>query len=117
MSAPQWLVSLTIDGLINGVGAVIEFVPLITVLYLLLGFLEDSGYMARAAYVWDNLMRRFGMQGKAFISMIIGFGCTVPAVMSTRTLDNKKDRMITMLISPFMSCGAKLPIYSPDTVV
>jgi ferrous iron transport protein B len=112
VNAPQWLVSLTIDGLINGVGAVIEFVPLITVLYLLLGFLEDSGYMARAAYVWDNLMRRFGMQGKAFISMIIGFGCTVPAVMSTRTLDNKKDRMITMLISPFMSCGAKLPIYS-----
>jgi ferrous iron transport protein B len=85
---------------------------LITVLYFLLGFLEDSGYMARAAYVWDDLMRALGLQGKAFISMIIGFGCTVPGIMSTRTMDNKKDRMITMLINPFMSCGAKLPIYS-----
>ncbi|MFA7671992.1 MAG: ferrous iron transport protein B [Sphaerochaetaceae bacterium] len=112
IKAPAWLVLFTTDGLINGVGAVIEFVPLITVMYLMLGFLEDSGYMARAAYVWDNLMRRFGMQGRAFISMIIGFGCTVPAIMSTRTMDNKKDRMITMLINPFMSCGAKLPIYS-----
>lgn len=112
IKAPDFLVSFMINGVINGVGAVVEFVPLITVLYLLLGFLEDSGYMARAAYVWDNLMRRFGMQGKAFISMIIGFGCTVPAIMSTRTMDNKKDRMIAMLITPFMSCGAKLPIYS-----
>ncbi|MFA5448479.1 MAG: ferrous iron transport protein B [Sphaerochaeta sp.] len=110
--SPDWLVSFMIDGVINGVGAVVEFVPLITVMYLLLSFLEDSGYMARAAYVWDNLMRSFGMQGKAFISMIIGFGCTVPAIMSARTMDNKKDRMVTMLIAPFMSCGAKLPIYS-----
>ncbi|NMB40576.1 MAG: ferrous iron transport protein B, partial [Firmicutes bacterium] len=84
----------------------------ITVLYLLLGFLEDSGYMARAAYVWDDLMRKLGLQGKAFISLIIGFGCNVPGIMSARTLDNKKDRMITTLINPFMSCGAKLPIYS-----
>ncbi len=111
-NAPQFLISFMIDGVINGVGAVVEFVPLITVMYLLLSFLEDSGYMARAAYVWDNLMRRFGMQGKAFISMIIGFGCTVPAIMSARTMDNKKDRMVTMLVAPFMSCGAKLPIYS-----
>ncbi|MCK9547482.1 MAG: ferrous iron transport protein B [Sphaerochaeta sp.] len=110
--SPEWLVSFMIDGVVNGVGAVVEFVPLITVMYLLLSLLEDSGYMARAAYVWDNLMRAFGMQGKAFISMIIGFGCTVPAIMSTRTMDNKKDRMVTMLITPFMSCGAKLPIYS-----
>ncbi len=110
--SPDWLVSFMIDGVINGVGAVVEFVPLITVMYLLLSLLEDSGYMARAAYVWDNLMRAFGMQGKAFISMIIGFGCSVPAIMSTRTMDNKKDRMVTMLITPFMSCGAKLPIYS-----
>lgn len=112
VGAPDWLMSFVTDGVINGVGAVIEFVPLITVLYLLLGFLEDSGYMARAAYVWDNLMRKLGLQGKAFISLIIGFGCNVPGVMSARTLDNKKDRMITMLINPFMSCGAKLPIYS-----
>jgi ferrous iron transport protein B len=110
--SPQWLISFVGDGLINGVGAVIEFVPLITVLYLLLGFLEDSGYMARAAFVWDNLMRRFGLQGRAFISMIIGFGCNVPGIMSARTMDNKKDRMITMLINPFMSCGAKIPIYT-----
>lgn len=109
---PDWLVSFVVDGAINGVGAVIEFVPLITVLYLLLGFLEDSGYMARAAYVWDDLMRSFGLQGKAFISMIIGFGCNVPGIMAARTLDNKKDRMITTLVNPFMSCGAKLPIYS-----
>lgn len=112
LHAPEWLVSFIVDGAINGVGAVVEFVPLITVLYLLLGFLEDSGYMARAAYVWDNLMRRFGLQGKAFISMIIGFGCNVPGIMSTRTMDNRKDKMITTLINPFMSCGAKLPIYS-----
>ncbi|HPY12451.1 MAG TPA: ferrous iron transport protein B [Sphaerochaeta sp.] len=112
VNSPDWLVSFMIDGVVNGVGAVVEFVPLITVMYLLLSLLEDSGYMARAAYVWDNLMRAFGMQGKAFISMIIGFGCTVPAIMSTRTMDNKKDRMVTMLITPFMSCGAKLPIYS-----
>lgn len=112
ISSPEWLVSFVVNGLINGVGAVVEFVPLITVLYLLLGFLEDSGYMARAAFVWDNLMRKFGLQGKAFISMIIGFGCNVPGIMSARTMDNKKDRMITMLINPFMSCGAKIPIYT-----
>ncbi|HZK41945.1 MAG TPA: ferrous iron transport protein B, partial [Clostridia bacterium] len=112
VNSPAWLVSFLIDGLIMGVGAVVEFVPLITVLYLLLGLLEDSGYMARAAYVWDDLMRRFGLQGKSFISMIIGFGCNVPGIMSARTLDSRKDRMITMLITPFMSCGAKLPIYS-----
>ena len=73
--------------------------------------------MARAAYVWDDLMRKFGLQGKAFISMIIGFGCTVPSIMSTRTMDSKKDRMVTMLITPFISCGAKIPIYSVFMVV
>ena len=112
IGAPGWLISFVIDGIFNGVGAVVEFVPLITVLYLLLGLLEDSGYMARAAYVWDDLMRKFGLQGRAFIPLIIGFGCNVPGIMSARTLDNKKDRMITTLINPFMSCGAKLPIYS-----
>ena len=112
INAPNWVVSFMSGGVINGVGAVIEFVPIITVLYLLLGFMEDSGYMARAAYVWDNLMRKLGLQGKAFVSMIIGFGCNVPGIMSARTLDDRKDRMITTLINPFMSCGAKLPIYS-----
>ncbi len=112
LGASDWFISFITDGVINGVGAVVEFVPLIMVLYLLLGFLEDSGYMARAAYVWDELMRKLGLQGKAFISLIIGFGCSVPGIMSARTLDNRKDRMITTLIIPFMSCGAKLPIYS-----
>ncbi len=112
VEAPPWLISFVADGAISGVGAVIEFVPLITVLYLLLGFLEDSGYMARAAYVWDDLMRKFGLQGKAFVSMIIGFGCNVPGIMSTRTMEDRKDRMISILINPFMSCGAKIPIYS-----
>ncbi len=112
LKAPDLLIAFVGDGIISGVGAVIEFVPLITVLYLLLGLLEDSGYMARAAYVWDNMMRAAGLQGRAFISMIIGFGCNVPGIMSARTMDNKKDRMITMLVMPFMSCGAKIPIYS-----
>lgn len=112
ISAPNWLISFFNEGLMEGVGTVVEFVPLITVLYLLLGLLEDSGYMSRVAYVWDNLMRRLGLQGKAFVSMIIGFGCNVPGIMSARTMDNKKDRMITTLINPFMSCGAKIPIYS-----
>lgn len=112
LKAPDLLITFVGDGIISGVGAVIEFVPLITVLYLLLGLLEDSGYMARAAYVWDNMMRAAGLQGRAFISMIIGFGCNVPGIMSARTMDNKKDRMITMLVMPFMSCGAKIPIYS-----
>ena len=89
----------------------IEFVPLIVILYMLMGFLEDSGYMARAAYVMDNTMRAVGLQGKTFISMIVGFGCNVPGVMATRTLESKKDRMIAILINPFMSCGAKIPIY------
>ncbi len=112
VSVPGWLVSFLIDGAISGVGSVVEFVPLILILYLLLGFLEASGYMARAAYVWDDLMRRFGLQGKAFISLVLGFGCNVPGIMATRTLDNKRDKMLSILINPFMSCGAKLPIYS-----
>jgi ferrous iron transport protein B len=112
MNAPYWLISFMLDGVVNGVGAVVEFIPLIVVLYLLFGFLEDSGYMARAAYIWDDLMRKIGLQGRAFISLLIGFGCNVPGVMSTRALDNRKDKMITTLIVPFMSCGAKIPIYS-----
>ncbi len=111
INAPAWLSSFVAEGLIGGVGAVVEFVPLIVILYLLFGILEDSGYMARAAYVMDNIMRALGLQGKTFISMIVGFGCNVPGIMSTRTLENKKDRMIAILINPFMSCGAKLPIY------
>lgn len=100
------------DGLIKGIGTVLTFIPLIVVLYLLIGFLEDIGYMARAAYVMDGFMRRIGLQGKTLISMIVGFGCNVPGVMSTRTLENKNDRMIAMMINPFMSCGAKIPVYA-----
>ncbi len=112
IGSPEWVLNFIADGLFAGVGAVLEFIPLIAILYLFLGVLEDTGYMARAAYVMDGLMRALGLHGKTFISMIIGFGCNVPGIMSTRTLENKKDRMIAMLINPFMSCGAKIPIYS-----
>lgn len=111
INAPEWLLSFISEGLFAGVGAVFEFIPLIVVLYFFLGILEDTGYMARAAYVMDGLMRALGLHGKTFISMIVGFGCNVPGIMATRTLDNKKDRMIALLINPFMSCGARLPIY------
>ncbi|CAK7031153.1 ferrous iron transport protein B [Tissierella carlieri] len=111
IGTPEWLQSFFSEGIFGGVGAVFEFIPLITVLYFFIGILEDTGYMARAAYVMDGLMRSLGLHGKTFISMIVGFGCNVPGVMSTRTLDNKKDRMIALLINPFMSCGARLPIY------
>ncbi len=111
LNAPEWLMALVQEGFFEGVGTVLAFVPIIMVLYFFLGLLEDSGYMARAAYVMDGVMRSIGLHGKTFIPMIIGFGCTVPAVMATRTLDNKKDRMIAILINPFMSCGAKVPIY------
>jgi ferrous iron transport protein B len=111
MNSPDWLVSFVIEGFIGGVGSVLVFVPLIMVLYFFLAILEDTGYMARAAYIMDGIMRAVGLHGKTFISMIIGFGCNVPGVMSTRTLENKRDRMIAILINPFMSCGARLPIY------
>ncbi len=111
VNAPAWLIAFISDGLFQGVGAVLEFIPLIFVLYTFMGILEDSGYMARAAYIMDRLMRALGLHGKTFVSMLVGFGCNVPGVMSTRTLENKKDRMIAILINPFMSCGAKLPIY------
>lgn len=111
INSPNWIVSFVTEGVISGVGAVVEFIPLIVVLYTLMGILEDSGYMARAAYVMDNIMRALGLQSKTFISMIVGFGCNVPGIMSTRTLENKKDRMIATLINPFMSCGARITIY------
>lgn len=111
LGASQWIKDFFLNALFEGVGAVLEFIPLIAVLYFFLGILEDTGYMARAAYVMDGLMRKLGLQGKTFISMIVGFGCNVPGIMATRTLENKKDRMIALLINPFMSCGAKIPIY------
>ncbi len=111
LGASSWIKDFFINGVFAGVGAVLEFIPLIMVLYFFLGILEDTGYMARAAYVMDGLMRKLGLHGKTFISMIVGFGCNVPGIMATRTLDNKKDRMIALLINPFMSCGAKITIY------
>lgn len=111
VNSPELFISFISEGLIGGVGAVVEFVPLIMTLYFFIGILEDIGYMARAAYVMDSIMRALGLQGKTFISMIVGFGCNVPGIMATRTLDNKKDRMIALLINPFMSCGARIPIY------
>lgn len=111
INAPDWIISFMIEGVIGGVGAVLVFVPLIMVLYFFLAILEDTGYMSRAAYIMDGIMRAVGLHGKTFISMIVGFGCNVPGIMATRTLENKKDRMIAILINPFMSCGARLPIY------
>lgn len=105
------LKSLLVDGVIGGVGGVLGFFPLIIMLFLAIAFLEDSGYMARAAFVMDRVMNKVGLHGKSFIPMIVGFGCTVPAIYATRTLENRKDRMITMLVAPLMSCGARLPVY------
>ena len=112
MGAPELLVGFINDGLFGGVGAVLSFLPLIMVMYFLLGLLEDSGYMARAAYVMDRFMRGLGLHGKTFVSMIVSVGCNVPGIMSTRNLENKKDRMIAILINPFISCGARMPIYA-----
>ena len=103
--------SLIVDGVIGGVGGVVVFLPNILLLYFGLAFLEDTGYMARAAFLMDNLLHRFGLHGKSFIPLITGFGCTVPGIMATRTLENERDRLTTMLILPLMSCGARLPIY------
>lgn len=110
--ASEWVFSLVIDGIMEGIGAVIGFLPLVLVLFLLLSFLEDSGYMARVAFVMDRIFRHFGLSGRSFIPMLMGFGCSVPALMASRTLESDKDRKITMMITPFMSCGAKLPIYA-----
>jgi ferrous iron transport protein B len=106
-----WVESLFVDGIIAGVGGVLVFVPVLMALYLALAILEDSGYMARAAFVMDRLMHALGLHGKSFLPMIIGFGCTVPAFYATRTLENEKDRILTGLLVPFMSCGARLPVY------
>ncbi len=105
------LVSLIVDGIVAGVGTILTFLPNIFILFLALAFLEDSGYMARVAYVMDGIMGRLGLSGRAFIPMLLGFGCTVPAIMASRALEDPKDRRKTILITPFMSCSARLPIY------
>ncbi len=104
--------SLLVDGVIAGVGGVIIFLPNILLLFLAIAILEDSGYMARAAFIMDRLMHKIGLHGKSFIPMLIGFGCSVPAIMATRTLENERDRLTTILVTPLMSCGARLPIYA-----
>lgn len=106
-----WVESMIVDGVLAGVGGVLVFVPVLFSLYLCLAILEDSGYMARAAAVMDRAMRVVGIPGKAFLPMMVGFGCTVPAIYATRTLDSHRDRLLTGLITPFMSCGARLPVY------
>ena len=103
--------SMLVDGVIGGVGAVIVFLPQILILYLFISLMEDSGYMARAAFIMDRLMHKMGLHGKSFIPLIMGFGCNVPAVMATRTVESRRSRLITMLVLPFMSCSARLPIY------
>ena len=107
----DWLISLVVDGVIAGVGGILTFLPNIFILFLALGILEDSGYMARVAYVMDSIMGKAGLSGRAFLPMILGFGCTVPAIMATRALETEYDRRKVMVITPFMSCSARLPVY------
>lgn len=102
---------LVANGIIGGVGGVIVFLPNILILYLCISFLEDTGYMARAAFIMDKVMHRIGLHGKSFIPLIMGFGCNVPAILSSRAIESRSSRIITILINPFMSCSARLPIY------
>ena len=111
----EWVHSFLIDGALAGVGSVLSFLPIIVLLFFFLSILEDSGYMARVAFVMDTLLRKIGLSGRSMVSMLIGFGCTVPAIMSTRTLASERDRKMTIVLTPFMSCSAKLPIYGMMT--
>lgn len=111
-SVPEgWFTSLCVDGIISGVGAVLSLLPNIIIMFFFLSILEDCGYMHRAAYLMDKIMHRLGLHGRSFIPMLIGFGCNVPAIMAARDIDNWKDRTLTMLMIPFMSCSARLPVY------
>ncbi|MEG1586744.1 MAG: ferrous iron transport protein B, partial [Bacteroidales bacterium] len=108
---PGPLHDLVIDGIIGGVGGVIVFLPNILILYFFISFMEDSGYMARVAFIMDKIMHRMGLHGKSFIPLVMGFGCTVPSIMASRTIEDRRSRLITMLINPLISCSARLPIY------
>ena len=108
----DWLVGLICDGAIGGVGGVLSFLPQIVILFFFLSVLEDTGYLARVAFIMDTLLRRIGLSGKSFVPMLMGFGCTTPAVMAARTMENDADRRMTIMLTPFMSCGAKLPVYA-----
>lgn len=111
LQASEFITSLLVEGIISGVGVILTFLPNIIILYIALAFLEDSGYMSRVAYVMDRIMGKIGLSGRAFIPMLLGFGCTVPAILASRTLENMRDRRKTILITPFMSCSARLPVY------
>ncbi len=115
LGVSEWLHALLIDGVCNGVGSVLSFLPVIVTLFFFLSLLEDSGYMARVAFVMDKLLRKIGLSGRSFVPMLIGFGCSVPAIMSARTLSSERDRKMTIIVTPFMSCSAKLPIYGMIT--
>lgn len=108
----EWLIGLICDGAIGGVGGVLSFLPQIVILFFFLSVLEDTGYLARVAFIMDTLLRRIGLSGKSFVPMLMGFGCTTPAVMAARTMENDADRRMTIMLTPFMSCGAKLPVYA-----
>lgn len=110
--ASGWAVSLVCDGVVKGVGSIVSFFPQILLLFLFLSILEDSGYMARAAFIMDKLLHKTGLSGRSFVPMLMGFGCSVPAVMAARTLDNERDRRMTIMLTPFMSCSAKMPVYA-----
>lgn len=112
LGAAGWAHALLVDGVLSGVGTVLGFLPTIVILFLLLSILEDSGYMARAAFLMDQPMRKLGLNGRSFIPMVMGFGCTVPAVMGARSMQSQRDRRFTIMLTPFMSCGAKIPIYA-----
>lgn len=111
-SAPEWIESLLVGGILAGVGGILTFLPQIALLFFFLSLLEDTGYMARAAFITDKLFQKIGLSGRSFIPMLMGFGCTVPAVMAARTLESERDRRLTIIITPFMSCGARMPIYA-----
>ncbi|MDH6367023.1 MULTISPECIES: ferrous iron transport protein B [unclassified Breznakia] len=112
LGASAWVYGLVIQGIVAGVGGVLSFIPQILLIFLFLSFLEDSGYMARVAFIMDRILRRFGLSGKAFLPLLTGFGCSVPAIMGARTLEGEKERKLTMLLVPYMSCGAKAPIWA-----
>jgi ferrous iron transport protein B len=112
VNSSDWFRSLMVDGIVSGVGSILVFLPIILTLFLGISFLEDSGYMARAALIMDKLMRKMGLSGKAFIPLIVGFGCSVPGIMSARTLESEKDRKLTALLVPLMSCNARIPVYA-----
>src|SRR5512146_3112495 len=112
MIPPGDLNSLLVQGVIAGVGAVVVFLPQILLLFLFIGFLEDTGYMARAAFLMDRLMSKVGLHGKSFIPMLSSFACAIPGIMATRTIESPKDRLVTILVAPLMSCSARLPVYT-----